>query len=392
MRIVSLFSGIGGLDIACERAFNGATITQVERESFAVRVLERRWPDAVRHDDVTTYRGEPCDVVCGGFPCTDLSVAGKREGLDAARSGLYHEMIRIVSESQPRYVVFENVPPLLKYRGRVDTDLARLGYGTIWQVCEASDVGAPHRRQRVFVVAVRGLAGSQMLPRPSPQGDLFAPAFGAVQAAALWPTPTTGDHATMYQQGGEPLGHAARWPTPTVCGNDNRKGSSAASGDGLATAVKAWPTPRAQEPGATRVGYGRGLAELVEGKTQRSWPTPAARDYKDSGHEPSAQRRNSPCLPASAVMDADQAPGVLNPHWVELLMGLPVGWTAQTRAADLAPHFWPAGRGEEQHASEPPRLVPRKSVANRGARLKALGNAVVWQQAEAAIRRALEVA
>jgi hypothetical protein len=60
--------------------------------------------------------------------------------------------------------------------------------------------------------------------------------------------------------------------------------------------------------------------------------------------------------------------------------------------ADLAPHVWPAGRGEEQHASEPPRLVPRKSVANRGARLKALGNAVVWQQAEAAIRRALEVA
>ena len=362
MRIVSLFSGIGGLDIACERAFNGTTTAQVEREPFAVRVLERRWPDAVRHDDVTTYRGEPCDVVCGGFPCTDLSVAGKREGLDAARSGLYHEMIRIVSESQPQYVVFENVPPLLKYRGRVDTDLARLGYGTIWQVCEASDVGAPHRRQRVFVVAVRGLAGSQMLPRPSPQGDLFAPAFGGdradgrmwftplcqdakhsgygaadqarnmlcVQATKAWLTPTTGDHATMYQQGSEPLGHAARWPTP------------------------------------------------------------AARDYKDSGHEPSAQRRNSPCLPASAVMDADQAPGVLNPAWVELLMGLPTGWTDPT--AEPGVHVWPAGRGEEQHASEPPRLVPPKTVANRSARLKALGNAVVWQQAEAAIRRALEVA
>ena len=296
MKIVSLFSGIGGLDLACERAFGGTTTAQVEREPFAVRVLERRWPDAVRHDDVTTYRGEPCDVVCGGFPCTDLSVAGKREGLDAARSGLYHEMIRIVSESQPQYVVFENVPPLLKYRGRVDTDLARLGYGTIWQVCEASDVGAPHRRQRVFVVAVRGLAGSQMLPRPSPQGDLFAPAFGAVQAAALWPTPTTGDHATMYQQGGEPLGHALR------CYGD----------------------------------------------------------------------------------------GVMSPDWVELLMGLPSGWTDPT--AEPGVHVWPAGRGEEQHASEPPRLVPPKTVANRSARLKALGNAVVWQQAEAAIRRALEVA
>lgn len=400
MRIVSLFSGLGGLDIACERAFGGVTVTQVEREPFAIRLLERRWPDAVRHDDVTTYRGEPCDVICGGFPCTDLSVAGKREGLDAARSGLYHEMMRIVGEALPQYVVVENVPPLLQYRGRLDTDFARLGYGTIWQVCEASDVGAPHRRQRVFVVAVRGLAGSQMLPRPSTQGELFLPAFGGdkeegrrwltplcqdsmhsgyepanqkrnmlcVQVtraghAAKRPTPTTGDHATMYQQGGEPLGHAARWPTP-----------------------------RAQEPGATRVGYGRGLAELMEGKEQRAWPTPAARDYKDSGHEPSAQARNSPCLPASAVMDADQAPGVLNPAWVDLLMGLPSGWTDLDASPDLTAHRWPAGRGEPQHADEPPRLVPPKSVPKRSARLKALGNAVVWQQAEAAIRRALEVA
>lgn len=335
-RIVSLFSGIGGLDLACERAFHGHTITQVEREPFAVRVLERRWPDARRHDDVTTCRGEDCDVIAGGFPCTDLSVAGKREGLDAARSGLYHEMMRIVSEASPRYVVVENAPPLLRYRGRVDTDFARLGYGTIWQVCEASDVGAPHRRQRVFIVAVRGLAGSQLLPRSSPQGDLFAPAFGDARAGALW-------------------------PTPTVCGNDNRRGASQKSGDGLATAAKAWPTP-------------------------------TAHDWKDSGHEPAAQARNSPCVPASAVMDADQAPGVLNPAWVELLMGLPPGWTAQTPTKNLPPHFWPAGRGESQLPGEPPRLVQRKSVANRGARLKALGNAVVWQQAEAAIRRALEVA
>jgi DNA (cytosine-5)-methyltransferase 1 len=367
MRIVSLFSGVGGLDIACERAFNGKTIVQVEREPFALRVLERRWPDVRRHDDVMTYRGEDCEVIAGGFPCTDLSVAGKREGLDAARSGLYHEMMRIVGEALPQYVVVENVPPLLKYRGRLDTDFARLGYGTIWQVCEASDVGAPHRRQRVFIVAVRGLAGSQMLPRPSVQVDLFLPVFGGDKAdAVLWGTPRSSMRSPNQDRNKGNLEdhvfrHDVLWPTPTVCGNNNRTGSSAKAGDGLATAVK-------------------------------TWPTPAARDYKDSGHEPSAQARNSPCLPASAVMDADQAPGVLNPHWVELLMGLPAGWTAQTRTKDLPSHLWPAGRGEPQHEGEPPRLVPRKSVANRGARLKALGNAVVWQQAEAAIRRALEVA
>lgn len=366
MKIGSLFSGIGGLDLAAEAAFVGRTVWQCEIEPFARKVLEVRWPDAVRHDDVralTKASAAKCDVITGGFPCTDLSVAGKRAGLDGERSGLYHEMMRIVDELRPEWIVFENVPPLLKYRSRVEGDLERIGYGSVWQVCEASDVGAPHRRQRVFVVARRGLGMHVMLPRPSLQGDLFAPAFGSAAAARLW-------------------------PTPTICGNDNHKGASATSGDGLATAVKAWPTP-------------------------------AARDWKDSGHEPSAQRRNSPGLPASVVMatwptptasDGSGGPGssgrdggdnlrtaasgdsvVLNPLWVELLMGLSPGWT-DPDCDQLGAHRWPSGRGEPQHPDEPHRLVPPKSVANRGKRLKALGNAVVWQQAHAAIARAIAIA
>jgi hypothetical protein len=92
--------------------------------------------------------------------------------------------------------------------------------------------------------------------------------------------------------------------------------------DALATG-DAWPTPTQQRglESGTQRDWGGDLTAAIK------WPTPAARDYKDSGHEPSAQARNSPCLPASAVMDADQAPGVLNPAWVELLMGLPSGWT-----------------------------------------------------------------
>lgn len=405
LHIISLFSGIGGLDLACERAFGGVTVAQVERDPYCLRVLKRHWPEAARHDDVTAYAGQSCDVVCGGFPCQDLSIAGKRAGLDGERSGLYHEMMRVVAASQPTYVVIENVPPLLQYRGRVDTDLAQLGYGTIWQVCEAADVGAPHRRQRVFVVAVRGLAGSQMLPRPSPQADLFAPAFGgeaaedlwptplandrkwtglekswstrcdvlpvaAQKASGNWPTPTTGDHATMYALGGEPLGHAARWPTPAAAdAAGSRKPPEGTSATG-------------RRPDGTKATIGL--------QTAVAWPTPTARDWKDSGHEPSAQARNSPCLPASAVMADGQAPGVLNPAWVEPLMGLPSGWTQLD--GDLVPHVWPAGRGEQQHSSEPPRLVPPKVTPHRRERLKALGNAVVWQQAHAAIVRALEVA
>lgn len=398
MRIGSLFSGIGGLDLAAEAAWGAHTIWHCEIDPHAREVLRARWPDAVLHDDVRTLTAdtaEPIDVLTGGFPCQDLSVAGKRAGLDGERSGLYGEMLRIAAELRPEWVVFENVPPLLRYRARVEQDLERMGYGSIWQVCEASDVGAPHRRQRVFVVARRGMCAHVMLPRPSPQGDLFAPAFATAEAFALWPTATTGDHATMYQQGGEPLGHAVRWPTPlatdakgpkgagmvargggerlsnavaswptpTLCGNDNRAGLSPASGDGLATAVKAWPTPAAADAAGSR--------------------------KPPAGTSPTGRRPDG-SKATIGLQTAINGAGVLNPAWVELLMGLPPGWT-DPDCDQLGTHRWPAGRGEAQHPDEPPRLVPAKSVPNRGARLKALGNAVVWQQSLAAIERSKKV-
>ena len=342
MRIGSLFSGIGGLDIAAERAFGGRVVWHCEIERHPQRVLRSRWPDAELHADVRGVNGatvKPIDVITGGFPCQDLSVAGKRAGLDGDRSGLYHEMLRIVGELGPQYVVFENVPPLLKYRHRVDNDLRSLGYGAIWQTMAAEDAGAPHRRLRVWVLAVRGLAQWELLPRPSAQGDLFAPWVDAEAANGLWPTPIANDRKWT---GLEPS-----WATRS---------------DRLAVAAQ---------------------------KAAGNWPTPTARDWKDSGHEPAAQARNSPCLPASAVMSGNEPSGVLNPGWVELLMGYPVGWTDPDDDADGA-HAWPSGRGEQQHDHEPPRLVPPKSVRNRGARLKALGNAVVPQCAEAALIRALE--
>lgn len=357
MRVGSLFSGIGGLDLAAEAAFGARTVWHCEIDKHARKVLQVRWPDAVLHDDVRTLTAdtaEPIDVLTGGFPCQDLSVAGKRAGLDGARSGLYGEMLRIADELRPEWVVFENVPPLLRYRSRVEADLERMGYGSVWQVCEASDVGAPHRRQRVFVVARRGMCAHVMLPRPSAQRDLFAPDFGWAAADGLW-------------------------PTPTVCGNDNRKCASKTSGDGLATAVKVWPTPLADGDRIARFKQG---GEPL-GHAAR-WPTPTRQDGSNNGG-PSQHKRNTKPLNASVGTE-----GVLNPAWVELLMGLPHGWT-DPDCDQLGTHRWPAGRGEAQHPDEPPRLVPPKSVPSRGARLKALGNAVVWQQAHAAIVRAIQV-
>ena len=163
IRIGSLFSGIGGLELGIEAALSERGIAhhvawQVEREPFPRSILAKHWPSADRTvEDVTLASGSnlaPVDLICGGFPCQDLSYAGKGAGLEGERSGLWSEYRRIVCELQPRIVIVENVAALLT-RGveRVLGDLAALGYDARWRCVRASDVGAPHRRERLFIVA-----------------------------------------------------------------------------------------------------------------------------------------------------------------------------------------------------------------------------------------------
>lgn len=149
----SLFAGIGGIDLGFERA--GLQCKwQVEIDPFARKVLEKHWPGVPKHDDVRTFKPTLVDVVCGGFPCQDISNAGKRAGIDGNRSGLWSEYIRIVREVRPRFVVVENVGALLvRGIGRVLGDLAESGYDAEWDVLRASRFGAAHRRERVFIVA-----------------------------------------------------------------------------------------------------------------------------------------------------------------------------------------------------------------------------------------------
>lgn len=154
MTIGSLFSGIGGLELGLERAGVGRTVWQVESDSYCRAVLARHWPNAVRYTDVRTARDLPAvDVICGGFPCQDVSGAGKRVGLEGARSGLWYEFARIVAESNPRFVVVENVASGKgRWLPQVRAQLCELGYGTRAIALSAADVGAPHLRRRVFVV------------------------------------------------------------------------------------------------------------------------------------------------------------------------------------------------------------------------------------------------
>lgn len=157
LAIGSLFSGIGGLELGMERAGVGRTVWQVESDPYCRAVLARHWPNAVRYNDVRTARDlPPVDVVCGGFPCQDVSGAGKRIGLEGARSGLWYEFARIVAESNPRFVVVENVASGKgRWLSAVRSQLCQLGYRTRAIALSAADVGAPHLRRRVFVLADR---------------------------------------------------------------------------------------------------------------------------------------------------------------------------------------------------------------------------------------------
>lgn len=162
--MLSLFSGIGGMDLAAKWA-GIETVAFCEIEPFCQKVLRKNFgKDIVLFDDVRELtaeslreRGispESISVVAGGFPCQDVSGAGRRAGIDGARSGLWREMFRLVCELRPRFVIVENTTGLLERgMGRVLGDLASVGFDAEWSVLSACAVGAPHPRERVFIVA-----------------------------------------------------------------------------------------------------------------------------------------------------------------------------------------------------------------------------------------------
>jgi len=159
LKIGSLFSGIGGLELGLGWAGLGPVKWQVECDFYCLKILEKHWPDVKRYEkveDCGKHNLEPVDLICGGFPCQDVSVAGKRAGLKkGTRSGLWFEMFRIISEIRPRYALIENVPGLVTCGGLhiILCNLAKIGYDAEWTYLSAKEVGAPHLRERVFILA-----------------------------------------------------------------------------------------------------------------------------------------------------------------------------------------------------------------------------------------------
>jgi DNA (cytosine-5)-methyltransferase 1 len=162
LKVLDLFSGIGGFSLGLERTGGFKTIAFVEIDNYCQRVLKKHWPEVYLHSDIRTltaanwdHFGYPKpDVLTGGFPCQDISIAGKRAGIDGERSGLWSEYARLIGELRPRYAIVENVAALLQWgMERVLGDLAQFGYDSEWMCLPAGRFGAHHRRERIFIVA-----------------------------------------------------------------------------------------------------------------------------------------------------------------------------------------------------------------------------------------------
>ncbi len=157
MNVLDLFSGIGGFSLGLECTGGFKTVAFCEIEPFCRKVLAKHWPDIPIYEDIRELTGEQLgqvDVITGGFPCQDISVAGRGAGIDGDRSGLWREMHRIICRIRPRYVIVENSSALaFRGLGRVLGDLAASGYDTEWQCIPAASVGAPHIRDRIWLLA-----------------------------------------------------------------------------------------------------------------------------------------------------------------------------------------------------------------------------------------------
>ena len=339
--IGSLFSGIGGLELGIERGLIAtghapSTLWQVEQNDYARQVLARHWPYALRFDDVKTVGSTnlaPVDLICGGFPCQDISTAGNGAGLSGSRSGLFWELHRIVREMAPRIIVLENVPAIRERGGaEVCGALADLGYDLRWGSLSAAEVGAPHKRERWFCVGWRrvGLANPDM----------------------------SGSKARSADR----LGDEQRTERDLDCGREVADSKQ----DGLHRSVgeprvlrctESSPQSEAQQRQRSGPGAGSGGATVAHTGSRR-------------------QQRSRRSLHAvhPAPDRAGQADRPIHDGEGQPLSRL--GRAPHGLSAGLDAHRWPAAPGP-QHPWEPPRTRPRQPHDRD--RLKALGNAVVPQ-------------
>lgn len=385
LKVGALFAGMGGLELGLAQVLDVEPAWFSEVDAAPSAILAHHWPHVPNHGDITKVRWadvEPVDIITGGSPCQDLSHAGKRAGMKAGtRSGLWASMCDAIETVHPSLVVWENVRGALSAEadsavepcpvcmgdggrvtlralGRVLGDLAELGYDAAWCGLRAADVGAPHGRFRVFVLAWPAAAADRLrLQRARRARDRrHGPTDGRQPAVTLLPTP-----ATPTTQPAN-LGAEARALLPTPRATDGTKGGPnqrGSSGDlMLPSAVQLLPTPTAMDSNASGGKVGSANVTLTDA-TERG----DARGIDFGDYAPAIARWEAVLgRPAPAPTEPTGRDGAhrLSPRFVEHMMGLPAGWVD----------------------------VPG---VGRNAQLKALGNGVVPQQAAAAIAHLLDV-
>lgn len=325
MRTLHLFAGLGGSHLAFGNILGFPSVGSVEYNEYCQEILAANLPGEDIHGDVRTFSGRGVDaqLMCMGFPCTDLSDAGEGKGiLEGSESKLFFEGMRIATEANVPLIFVENVHGLLtNLKGKsfelLLQEMQKRGYGNVrWLVNRASDVGAPQRRERVWLIAqYTGKVGRTDWTRPSEWPDCGMMREGEIIAVEKEPVPR--DRFQRY------------WPTPDA-----------------SQIVKI--TPLANQ---------EGIWKAIYAEESRTW------------------------IPK---LKGQPAP---NPKWVECLMGWPMGYTYGAVDSlenwPAAEGKWPMGRGVEQHDWEPMRLETGKDE-RRGKAVSGLGNAWVPQQAVAA--------
>jgi len=384
--ILSLCSGVGGLELGIERATGASVACQAESDPYARSVLARHWPNAARVDDVAKIGSEwrGIDIVCGGFPCQPHSVAGLRKGQNDDRD-LWPEMARILRQVRPRFAIFENVPGLLKSRTsedertkglfflRILQDCDAAGYVVQWDHCPASAVGALHHRDRVFLVCTRADRWSGSRGRPIPmQMPLFGPSpidwprAGGFSGGVAWrDTPRWACHDSLP------------WPTPTVSDSKEYIPSLVWESESGVIAVESKNGVR-----GTAI-----LSVAVKYPTVRNGGICGGQSTIDSMSKMAQAGAIDPDV-AARMLNTRKMPGIelknsvegfLNPDWAEWLMGFPVGWTRATGDSLLVAQPLPIGRDPD---------IPKVTIDRdkRKSRLRCIGNAVVPQVAEMVVR------
>ena len=406
LTVGSLFSGTGMLEKAIEEVFGATTVWQCEVDPAASKVLAHRFPGVPNLGDITAVDWsavEPIDILCGGFPCQDVSAAGRRAGIrEGTRSGLWLEFAQVIDQLRPRIVVIENVRgllsgyahravesndlamgngagrPLLRAAGAVLGDLANLGYDAQWCTVAASDVGAPHRRERVFILATDAADadGWGFEVGTERHGEAQRPELEASQRGDV-----DGRSATDSSSDGRHEGRPES--TGFVGGSD-----AAVRGDGP---VDLLPTPRRSDgDGGANPLYRAERMDDVETRVIRLLQTPSVADGEGSRKARGGERGDEPLLPGQAV-EMSQSWGKYEPairRWEALTRPAPSPTEPNTKGNPRLSAAFP-----EWMQGWPNGWVTAPEIdISRNDQLRCIGNGVCPQQAVHALRWLLDVA